>query len=145
MLTKALELRRILSEDPLEEVGADNTLIHVPHHIDRLCVGHHQSALCAKRVLNLHILNVFKFLFQEKSRQLIRIRQALETRVHIARIAQVLQSNHAFPCRLIRNKVLLDFIKLIVEQRTTFRLVPTLIIFLALFLAVADPFAFADD
>mgnify|MGYP006950272407 CR=1 FL=1 len=62
MLTIALELLCILTKDLLEHVGCYDSRIHIPHLIESLSVGHHETTLSAEWVLDLHVHNVLKSL-----------------------------------------------------------------------------------
>ena len=67
--------------------------VHVPHFIDKFCIGHYKPALRAELILGLQLVDERKFAIQEEASKLIGITQTLQTWVHIARIAKVLKPN----------------------------------------------------
>ena len=47
VLAESSESWRVLSKDTFKHVGSDRILVHVPHLVDELGVGHHQATLRA--------------------------------------------------------------------------------------------------
>ena len=53
MLTIALELISILTKYSLKHIWSNHRRIHIPHHVQRASVCHHEASLCTERILYL--------------------------------------------------------------------------------------------
>ena len=115
----------------------DDLDVHVPHLVQQHSVGFYKTTLSTMLVFDFEIIHEFKLFLKEKSRQFIRVWQALQTRVHVAGVAQVLQSNFAifWVIYLFYRQI----VQLIICLRGAFILMETFVFLHALLIAVADP------
>lgn len=145
MLIIALELRRVLPKHCLEHTGRGRIRVSIPHFIQSFSVSHQEAPLSAQRVLDRQLIDEVKLLVQEVLRQLIGIRQALNTAVHEACVPKVAKAHDTVP-RLIALVLSAkrDFLVRIIVLRTTRALMEANIFLEAHIVAILDYFALAD-
>ena len=93
MLGKSLELN-CLSGDPVFHIPGSHVsgLAH-PNVLEQFSECHGQATSCAQCVLLVNVLDVD--LEKEKLNEWLRVRKALQHRVHKARVTQVLETSQA--------------------------------------------------
>ena len=93
VLTITLEGHVVLTKDPLEKVWPHYLVAIFPHFRDQLGPRLHQTALGSERVLDFLFDERFVFPIEEELRELISIGEALDTRVHVAGVSEVRQTD----------------------------------------------------
>ena len=78
VLAISCELLGVLPEDTLEEIRTDHVIGLVPHLINELCIGHHEAALSAERVLDGQLLDELVPLLEEEPCQLVCVAKTLQ-------------------------------------------------------------------
>jgi len=92
LLSVACECRVVFAKHPLEKLGRHSWGALVPHLAHQLGIRHRQPAFCTQRVrlaLLLELSNETEFVIQVELCQLECVAEALERRVHVARVAEV--------------------------------------------------------
>ena len=89
VLPESLELVCVLTKNLFEHVRCYDTLLHVPHHVERFGIGHHKTTLGAQRIFDLHVSDELKFLVEEVLREFVAIGETLQTGVHVASISKI--------------------------------------------------------
>lgn len=78
VLAISCELLGVLPENTLEEIRTDHVIGLVPHLINELCIGHHEAALSAERVLDGQLLDELVPLLEEEPCQLVGVAETLQ-------------------------------------------------------------------
>lgn len=141
MLTVSRELLSVFSKDPLEHDWSDDCVILVPHFVQQLCIGLHQSTLSAKRVIRVEI--IFEAFIQEVLGEFPGVAEALQTAVHVTGVPQIRQTHLAV---LGRGRPLEGAgLQLCIGLSAALVQVPPLVLLEALGVAVAHSLALALD
>lgn len=143
VLTVSIECHVVLAENSLEQIWANNLRVVDPHFADQLGPSLHESTLSSQRILILTIYQGLVALFQEVFGELKSIRQALDTAVHVAGIAQVAQTDEAL-LGILRKIIIMVLIQLVVCLCTAFIDMEFTIFIHATFIAILHIFAFAN-
>ena len=93
VLAEACESGRVLSKDTLEELWGHIVLVHIPHLVDELGVGHYEASLSSKWVLLFKLRDELESTFEEEFGKFICVGKALQTRVHVTCVAEVLEAH----------------------------------------------------
>lgn len=136
--------RSIFSENTLEHLRSNCVLVHVPHLVYELRIGHNEATFSSKWVLLLEVVNKWESAFEEELRQFIRVAQALQTWIHVACVAQVLKThNTIFAVRWAFLHAY--FVELIVSLSTACRQMEILVFLATWLFAISYAFTLALD
>lgn len=142
VLAEAGKSGSILSKNALEKLGSHRILVHIPHLVHQLRIRHHKSSLCSKRILLLKLCDKLESTFEEELRELICVGEALQTGVHVARVAKVLESHDSI-LSVFGHILHAHLVQLVVSLRAARRQVEVLILLATVFFAVPHALALA--
>jgi hypothetical protein len=68
----------ILPENSLEHLRSNRVLVHIPHFIDELSVGHDKATFSSQWVLLLKVVDKRESAFKEELRKFVGVTQTLQ-------------------------------------------------------------------